>query len=358
MPRVRLLPVLLATAALSLLLAMWTGLFRAGLAIPQPDERFPMAHGPLMICGFLGTVIGLERARGLDRWWGYLAPALSGAGALTLIAGTDPVIFRWAFFAASIVLLVVSADLVRRHLDAATLLIVAGTAAWAVGNLFWMRGQSIPQVVSWWIAFPVLIIVGERLELTRLLPRSSAALAELLLEIVLYATGLGLLYWQLDLAFRVQGLGLVLIALWLLRHDLARRTVRADGVYRYTAICLLTGFAWLALSGALLALWGANLSQLRYDAVLHAVLLGFVFGMIFGHAPIIAPMLLGRHLSFHRSMYVPIILLQASLLIRITGSLADWLPGRTLGATLNAIAILLFLATTARAFQLGRRIQS
>ena len=80
--------------------------------------------------------------------------------------------------------------------------------------------------------------------------------------------------------------------------------------------------------------------------------------MIFGHAPIIAPMLLGRHLSFDRSMYAPLVLLQASLLIRLASSMAAWLPGRTIGATLNVLAVVLFLATTARAFQSGRRIES
>jgi hypothetical protein len=357
MMRVRLVPLLLASGAASLLVAMWAGLFRSGLPVPQPADHFPLAHGPLMISGFLGTVIGLEKARGLGPWWAYLAPALSVAGALSMIGAADPRAYLWAFLAASLVLSVVAAALARRHLDAASLLILAGAAAWAVGNLVWMSGGSIPNAVSWWIAFPVLIILGERLELTRVLPRSKAAQIELAIEIGIYSVGLGLTFQALDLALRLQGIAMALIAFWLLRNDLARRTSRAEGVYKYTAVCLLCGFVWLAVAGGMLGIWGADLGELRYDLVLHAILLGFVFGMIFGHAPIIAPMLLGRHLSFSRAMYAPVILLQASLLIRITGSLAGWLPGRTLGATLNVVAILLFLITTATAFRHGRRIE-
>jgi hypothetical protein len=353
--RVRVLPFLVALGAVSLLFAMWAGLMRAGWAAAQLQEHHPLAHGPLMICGFLGTIIGLEKARGLDLWWGYLAPALSGAGAIALLLWADPQPARILFVLAGVMLTVVSADLARRHVDPAALLIVAGSLAWTVGSFAWLN-LSIPQIVSWWMAFPVLIIVGERLELTRVLPRSRAALNELFAELALYAVGLGLLFWRFDLSFRVQGLALALIAVWLLRHDLARRTLRSGGVYRYTAVCLICGFVWLAIAGVLLASWGMNLTDLRYDTVLHAVLLGFVFGMILGHVPIIAPMLFGRQLAFDRSLYAPLVLLQASLLLRLSSSMVNWLPGRAWGAAFNVAAVLLFLATAARAFRRGRKI--
>lgn len=354
--RDRLLAALVGAGALSLMFALWTGLFRAGLELPQLQDHHPLAHGPLMICGFLGTVIGLEKARGLDVWWGYLAPAASAFGALSLIVSTDPRPARVAFVVAGVGLTIVSAVLARRHFDPPVLLLVAGSLAWTVGNFAWMRDMAIPQIVSWWLAFPILIIVGERLELTRVLPRSRAALGELWTELALYAVGLSLLFWRLDPSFRVQGAALLLIAVWLLRHDLARRTLRTGGVHRYTAVCLLAGFFWLAVGGVLMLAWGANLTPLRYDTMLHAILLGFVFAMIFGHVPIIAPMLLGRHLAFDRSLYAPFGLLQASLLFRLASSFAGWSPGRTWGSVVNVAAVLLFLATAARAFRRGRKI--
>ena len=55
------LPILLL-ALLALLAAMWAGLVRLGWGWPAGQPTLPINHGPLMISGFLGTVIGLERA--------------------------------------------------------------------------------------------------------------------------------------------------------------------------------------------------------------------------------------------------------------------------------------------------------
>ena len=41
--------------------------------VPAPTGAVAL-HGPLMVCGFLGAVIGLERAAALGRLWAYAAP--------------------------------------------------------------------------------------------------------------------------------------------------------------------------------------------------------------------------------------------------------------------------------------------
>jgi len=51
----------------------------------------------------------------------------------------------------------------------------AGSAAWLAGNLLWVSGSAIYRVVFWWIAFRVLTIAGERLELNRVLQPSRSA---------------------------------------------------------------------------------------------------------------------------------------------------------------------------------------
>lgn len=43
------------------------------------------------------------------------------------------------------------------------------------------------------------------------------------------------------------------------------------------------------MSGALALMAGQQVAGPLYDAMLHTFFLGFVFGMIFGHAPIIFP---------------------------------------------------------------------
>ena len=53
---------LIALGMLALLTALWSGLVRLGWAWPLLWPTLFMAHGPLMVCGFLGTLIGVERA--------------------------------------------------------------------------------------------------------------------------------------------------------------------------------------------------------------------------------------------------------------------------------------------------------
>jgi hypothetical protein len=78
---------LLAIAMTALLAGLWAGLLRLGWDWPRLRPGLPLAHGPLMVSGFLGTLITLERAVALGRRWTYLAPLLTGAGTLALMAG-------------------------------------------------------------------------------------------------------------------------------------------------------------------------------------------------------------------------------------------------------------------------------
>ena len=54
-----------------LVAGVWGGLVRLPLNLPLPggNANWLSFHGPLMVCGFLGTAIGLERAVGLKGWW-------------------------------------------------------------------------------------------------------------------------------------------------------------------------------------------------------------------------------------------------------------------------------------------------
>ena len=53
----------------------------------MPSVQFIVVHGPLMVVGFLGTLIGLERAVALGRLWPYGIPMLSGVSALSALVG-------------------------------------------------------------------------------------------------------------------------------------------------------------------------------------------------------------------------------------------------------------------------------
>src|SRR6516162_2615819 len=78
---------LLALSMFALLAALWAGLLRLGWGLPAIQLGLYTAHGPLIVSGFLGTLISLERAVALGESGAYVAPSLSGLGALALIAG-------------------------------------------------------------------------------------------------------------------------------------------------------------------------------------------------------------------------------------------------------------------------------
>lgn len=343
----------LGGAAVCLLTGLWAGLARSGWDLPLPRPHHPLAHGPLLICALLGTLISLEKAVAIARPWAYLAPALAALGGLWLIAVPQPRVAALFFVAASVMLTLVLAHLLRRRPDTAGAVMLAGALAWLAGNVQWVTGSSIPTVAFWWLAFPTLTIVGERLELSRVVAPPRSARLTFLAALTLYAVGLAILLRDLDFGLRLQGVGMLLLAVWLLRYDLARRTVRMPGQHRFTALCLLTGFLWLAVGGACAFIWGANLQDMRYDFLLHALVLGFIFGMIFGHAPIIAPMIFGRRLAWSGLFYAPLALLQVSLILRLAADGTGWEGGRAWGAAANAAALLLFLVVNVRAGILG-----
>jgi hypothetical protein len=81
-----------------------------------------------------------------------------------------------------------------------------------------------------------------------------------------------------------------------------------------------------------------------YDAILHAVFIGLVLSMIFGHAPIILPAVVGGPLRFTGWQYVPLMGLHASVALRLVGDLAaEWGRLPSWGGMCNALAIGLFV---------------
>ncbi len=112
-------------------------------------------------------------------------------------------------------------------------------------------------------------------------------------------------------------------------------------------MALLCGYAWLGAGGVLALGSDATLAGAQYDAILHAIFLGFVFSMIFGHAPIIFPAVLGVRVAYRPAFYAHLVLLHASLLLRVAGDLVPWQVARAWGGLLNGVAIVAFLASTA-----------
>ena len=345
----------MATGMCALLGGLWSGLLRLGWAGPLLHRSLPAAHGPLMVCGFLGTVISLERAVALDRAWAFLAPGLTGVGGLLALTGVGGVLGPLLITAGSLGLVAIFGVVLSIQAVPFTMVMTGGAVAWLGGNVLWLNGWPVHALVPWWIGFLVLTIAGERLELSRMLVHAPWTKRLFLGLVGVLAAGLLLSLEAPDLGFRGMGAALVAVALWLGAYDVARRTVRADGLPRFTAVCLLAGYAWLAVGGGLALYYGHTGAGLVYDATLHAIFVGFVFSMIFGHAPVIFPSVLGVSIPYRPLFYAPVALLHASLLLRVGGDLALVEPLRWWGGWGNAAAILLFLGMAAQGALTGGR---
>ncbi|MGH7781403.1 MAG: hypothetical protein ACREQR_16450 [Candidatus Binataceae bacterium] len=314
--------------------------------MPVLQPSLSLAHGPLMVCGFLGTLISLERSVALGKSWSYAAPLLSGLGGLALIAGVPDPVGPLLITLGSLGLIANFVAILSRQTALFTITMALGAVAWFVGNCLWLGGVPIAEMFFWWIGFLVLTIVGERLELSRL-----AGLGERNRPLFLFGTGafiagLAIGVTNADIGLRLAGVGMLLMALWLWRYDLARRTVWQHGLTRYIAVNLLAGYFWLGAGAAAWIWFGGNLTTFHYDVMLHAIFLGFVFSMIFAHAPIIFPAVLQRPLPYHRVFYFHSVLLHLSLLLRIGGDLTDSFSAYQWGGLLNVIALLAFVAST------------
>ena len=339
---------LLILGFVSLIIGVGAGLLRLGWAVPRPAAELAVFHGPLMVSGFFGTVISLERAVALARRWAYLGPLAAGAGGLVLIVGLPPVTAQALLALGSAVLLAGSVSVFLRQRALFTFTLAAGAASWLTGNLLWLGGFSVPDVVPWWAGFLVLTIAGERLELSRFLPPSPTA------QWVFVAVLSGLTFGMAPSQAQLFGAALLALALWLLRQDIARRTVKNTGLTRFIAVCLLSGYVWLALAGAIMLGAGLPAGSLAYDAALHALMLGFVLSMVFGHAPIIFPAVLRVAVPYHPSFYAPLALLHLSLGVRLLGDALASFEWRSAGGLLNAVALAAFILSTVTAVIRGK----
>lgn len=352
---------LLLLGMIALVGGVLAGLARFAIEVPTVAAAQAGHHGALMIAGFLGTVISLERAvalAGSGLRWPFLGPLAAGLGGVSLLAGAPALLSPSLFVGAGLILFAGSVLLFLRQpvLHLAALALAA--LAWVVGNLLCVVEASLVPAVPWWIVFLVLTIAGERLELTRLLLMSPAVRRLFVGLVALQIVALPLGLWREAMGLKLLAAALMGLALWLLHQDIARRTVRQSGLTRYIAVCLLSGYVWLGVGGVFGMFGGFLPGSLLRDAALHALFLGFVFAMIFGHALIIFPAVAKVKIPWHPVFYLPLALLHLTVLGRVIGDLAGSLTLAQLAAVGNALTLFLFVFTVLTRVFLGRAATS
>lgn len=345
---------LMAAGMLSLLFGIWAGLLRFGWAFPSPLPYLAGMHGPLMVSGFVGTVIGIERAVALGKPWGYAAPFFTALGAVALLANGETAGIAFLLMGSSW-LLTIYLVILRKQFEMFNVTMALGALAWLVGNALWISGNPVHGFVLWWAGFLVLTIAGERLELSRFMEPSRPARMMFSASLGLLLAGLVLSSLAPEQGIKLAGIGMLAVALWLARYDIARRTVLQQGLTRFVAVCLLLGYFWLGFGGILLSLQAGLTPGNEYDAVLHSIFLGFAFSMIFGHAPIIFPAVLRLAVPYRPAFYLHLALLHLSLALRVVSDIGYMESLRMWGGLLNALALAAFLANTVLSIRKGLR---
>ena len=192
-----------------------------------------------------------------------------------------------------------------------------GALCWAIGQALWLDGEPVHRVVWWWASFLVLTIVGERLDFLRLQPSSAASRLAFVAAAAAASSDSGARRsrrmaacgWSRASSRSPRGSG----------PSTSRGAPCGGGVDALHRGCVAVGLR-VARRGRASP---PRLASCRGGAVrrriLHVLFVGFVFSMIFGHAPIIFPAVLGVRVTYRPVFYLPLGLLHASLVVRMVG---------------------------------------
>ena len=335
-----------ALALLALVAAGWGGLSRLGVLPAAPGDSATF-HGALMVSSFIGTLIGLERAIALRRTWGYLAPVLSASAGVALILGAGGNVAAALVAAAAVAFITVTIVGAPASPGASIVVMSAGATAWLVGAIVWWQGGAPFRSMPWWAAYLVLTIAAERMELARALRPSGAATAALVVSVTAFTAGIVLTLFDFAIGLRIAGAGAFVLAAWLALRDRPPAVARPRGIPRFVATALPMAYAWLAAGAILMLVYDGTPTGWRYDAMVHSLFAGFVMTMIVAHGPIVVPAVLGIAMTYRRLIYVPLVVLEGAVALRVLGDLLERSDLRDAGAIGIALALAAFVAAMA-----------
>lgn len=343
----------LAAALVMAVLAGWGGLARSGWTWPAGD--LPGEHGPLMILGFLGTVIGMERAVSLKRGWAFAAPIASALGGILWLSSAPDEAAQILWAIAGLGLVAIFASILKQQPSLHGVVLLIGALLWELSAVRWLTGSPFYEIAPMLAGSLVVTIAGERLELSRLVLANGLARPAFFAALGLHLVGLLLMLVEPQLGVQVAGVGLLALSAWLFMQDIARRTVRQDGVTRFMAVALLAGYVWMTVGGAAWLWMGDDPAGTARDLGLHAVLVGFVLSMVFAHAPIVLAAVLKVPLAYSPTFWAHLGVLHVGMVLRTIGDLAANAAFLRWGGLLTGIALLLFIGVSAIAIRRAQR---
>jgi hypothetical protein len=340
MIRVKRLP-FIVLAMLTLITGLLTGLSRIGwdfFFLPVTNH-----HGAIMIGGFLGTLITLEKIIPLKNRWLYLIPVLS-AISVVLFYSNLPSLSMFLLILASIGLTGVFLIYLIRERSIIYTVMLAGSICWTTGNMLLLLKNFYPSSLPWWMGFVLFIITSERLELMKFLPVKQRDKNLFIMLLLTYGIACFLSFHGLGKI--MAGISITGISVWLMRFDLIGITIHKKGLTKFIAIALLAGYFSLLVTGIFLITLSTQ--PFSYDIIIHSFFIGFVFSMIFAHGPIILPGVLGISLKpYSNILYYWLMLLHASWVLRTLADILLHYDWKKYSGIVSAIAIIGYFITIA-----------
>ncbi len=328
-----------ALALAGLLSGIWAGWIRIGFDLPGVD--LATLHGPLMVGGFTGTLIGIERSvlSGNGKWW--LIPVLSGAAVVAWLLGVTAVAPYLLAASAALLVAMQAIHLWQKRELATGIVQLAGALCFLAGNVRLLLNPFMPAIVPFWMGFILCFILATRTSDVSL--KSRGARLAVRGGLLLYMAGLVVPFHLQGNLFT--GGGLMLIAFGMLITEFEEGDSWPLPLNRYAMGCIMAGWAWLLVAGIGLAFWKEHLYG--YDGTVHAFFVGFLFSMVFIHALGKAAALAElKQPPYHPIMMVWPILLSISLVMRVfAGDILLMEQAKKWAGLVNGLSIFGFLIT-------------
>jgi len=154
--------------AVALLAGLDAALLLLDLPAPVTAARLRDVHGVLLVLGFVGCVVALERAVALRAAPGFVAPGLLGLGAVALVTPLPGTLGGTALLLGTLALVAVYVPLWRRQRGDVVLVQILGAVLAAGAATLWLGGVPVPHLIPWLAGFVVLTVAAERVELARI----------------------------------------------------------------------------------------------------------------------------------------------------------------------------------------------
>lgn len=367
---------LLLLTGLAALLGLAGALVRANVTTSLPTVVMPDNHGVLMVFGFLGTAISLERAvayRGGGNGhahWCFAAPLCGGLGTLmllvsgvvasaihsTYLTSVGHAVTGALWIVSMAVLFGIYAALYHRQPSGEVLMQLIAACVGLVGVTLWLGDVDATILAPMWLMFLVLTIVGERVELARavfskphvesvVLGLCLSAVPALVVQCVVPSVGYPLL-----------GLLLAALVIYMVQHDVALGTWRNSGLTGFMGTCMLSAYAWGLLAALVWLFAPIEAGGYWTDMGLHALALGFIMTMVIAHADVIIPSVTRRPMPFHPVLWVSWAIVQVGLVLRLAGTVRGAQTLWKVGDVVSVIGVLAMMVLDMGLVVFGRRI--